>query len=451
MAIIMGRGNKQSGGFMPSARLSRNLHCLLVLFATTSVLWAQQFQDIRMMNKLAGAAQSGNLNAIKEAVEKGCNLESVTYGSANIGRLTLLGHAVYSGKKELVDYLISKGANLNPETRPLLVAVRKGDKDMVELLLSKGASLDPRDALMQEAVRSGEIEMVKFFRSKGCKLEADKDGNTPLHALVSEPRTPGIFYNNPEAVAKLDKMVAFLVKEGVAPNLRNKDGMTALHLCCVERPEGYVLEGQDIRARFDKRRVVAEGLVANGADVSLSIVIPGNPKAKLPEKAIPDSKAIDLALKCNHDGIIKLLLPKGDTPAGKSALQAILIGALKRGAMPETITVLLSNGADPNGKDKDGMTPVQICMKSHKNYMGFQMLAALVEKGADPNVKIDDATPLHLAVQNSARIPVLETLLANGADINAKDAKGESPLDYVRKTPCGDKIKGLFEKAASKK
>ena len=47
------------------------------------------------------------------------------------------------GHKDIVELLISKGADVNVKTKdgktPLLVALKKDQKEIVELLISKGA------------------------------------------------------------------------------------------------------------------------------------------------------------------------------------------------------------------------------------------------------------------------------------------------------------------------
>ena len=59
-------------------------------------------------------------------------------------------------------------------------------------------------------------------------------------------------------------------------------------------------------------------------------------------------------------------------------------------------------------------------------------LQALLDMGIDPNLYEDQAmvTPLHIAIMWYRPI-CIERLVAAGADINAEDCEGYTPLDLV--------------------
>lgn len=73
----------------------------------------------------------------------------------------------------------------------------------------------------------------------------------------------------------------------------------------------------------------------------------------------------------------------------------------------------------------------------------------LLAAGADPNARDRSGkTPLHAAVQSAAPRPVLERLLAAGADPTIPGELGETPLTLARHWDRGRGITALLETAA---
>ncbi len=108
----------------------------------------------------------------------------------------------------------------------------------------------------------------------------------------------------------------------------------------------------------------------------------------------------------------------------------------------ELITLMLAAGADINARSRDGTTALHIAAKR----CDVPFMEFLLSKGADPKLKLHDSlydttngfTPLHFVLwaygslmENPAtaqKTAGIKCLLAKGADINAKDSKGVTPL-----------------------
>ncbi len=112
-----------------------------------------------------------------------------------------------------------------------------------------------------------------------------------------------------------------------------------------------------------------------------------------------------------------------DITTGDTGLHVV---TLRRDAL--WVRFLLQRGANPNIRNNEGITPLQLATR-----MGFlEGVEELLKKGALVNVADDQGeTPLISAV-HQRNVPLIRKLLSEGADPDRNDNSGRSARDYMQ-------------------
>jgi ankyrin repeat protein len=104
---------------------------------------ASQDGPVSMDDQLIQAATSNELEAVRQALDKGAHLDAKTLDEDG---WTALISSVYRGNTEVVKLLLKKGASTevqaNDGSTALLKAAIRGDAEVAKLLLEKGAHIE---------------------------------------------------------------------------------------------------------------------------------------------------------------------------------------------------------------------------------------------------------------------------------------------------------------------
>ena len=187
-------------------------------------------------------------------------------------------------------------------------------------------------------------------------------------------------------------------------NGKDEEGLTPLH-----------------RAARGGHRDTIDLLVAKGAEVNAKNT------AGLTPLELADEKAAELLRRHGGKSAVKLGALSDDAANGNI----------------ESVKQHLAGGADVNGKDDLGRTPLyRAAYNGHTEIAGV-----LLTKGADADARDENGwTPLHGAAYKN-HLEMLAALLAKKAAVNAKDVDGDTPLDWAKNKP---EIAALLRKHGGK-
>jgi uncharacterized protein len=238
--------------------------------------------------------------------------------------------------------------------------------------------------------------------------------------------TPAAFLHSAET-GDLTAVKLFLTA-GMNPNTADDDGTALMHAAYEGRTEvvaALLKAGADVNQ--EKGSHTALRSAASGGHIdTLRVLLGKGPNAEAINGAFVE------AVRTRHLDCARLLADKGATvkEVGSFAMAVVAKDGWGDEEVSDTVKFLLALGADPNGKDAEGITPLMQAADS--GYPATVRL--LLDRGADadgkcacPGLLGGGWTALLLAT-NSRRREVVESLLGKVADVNQRNNRGETAL-----------------------
>nr|CAD2199644.1 unnamed protein product [Meloidogyne enterolobii] len=434
--------------------------------ADTALAFLKRGVPLYMPNKngalgLHAAASAGYNDVVKMLLARGTRVDIATRDN-----YTALTVAVQSGQAAVVETLLGFGADVHIEGGQIgetalhvAAGLPSGNIECAQMLLFSGAQPNVRrsDGMtpLHISARTGNKEMVRLLLAEGAdpKLKS-KIGETPLHLASKQCHLPVVLL----LLEKIGKD-SHEIREYV--NLLTEDGQSSVHYASQIMPDQnhFIEEDTKIVSTLVDSGGDCEKQTLNNLETPMHMCArSGNEGVLLAmvNKIGPGSVQIvqnkkskvngwsPLLEACarGHVGVSRILLQHHARidvfdECGRTALHL----AAANGHI-ELTRLLLKYKAFVNSKAKNGEAPLHLAAQ----YGHAKLVAMLVqEHGASLEaITLNNQTALHFAAKFGQLI-VAQTLLAFGANPNAKDDKGQTPLHLAAENDYPDVVK-LFLK-----
>lgn len=352
-----------------------------------------------------------------------------------------------------IGVLVRAGADANERVAikgrvatPLFLATERRDGvGAVLALLGAGADANARGhegwRALHVAAAAGRWEAAALLLEHGAEVLARDDaGRTPLGAAA---KRLGVEANQHGRVANAVSVVRILLKNGADAGELTRRGWTDLHRTALLGDVGAVAgiiahQGIDANARTRSGWAVLHLAAFGGED-------PGVVAALLNAGAEPNARFGDgrtplhcAAFRNPNPLVIKALVDGGADPnAGTTTGWTPLHAAAYANRNPEVLAMLSSGGGDANARILRTWTERELFPKAYSSTPAPEaqtpsdLFFSPLTLDGQPQLLNGLSAPLHVAVGFPRNPSAVPALIVAGADPNARDARGETPLHHV--------------------
>lgn len=356
--------------------------------------------DDKQQTPLHNVLMNGKLAMLDLLLRSGANV-----GAQDVDGVTPLMAAVHFNHGDAVAKILERKPDMSLKTLKKWSAMhytcRNSSRYIAKLLIAHGAPLDDAEAELGStplhlAATHGRLDVARFLLESGAIREAkDNNKSTPLLRAIQ---------NNHVAVAEylLEQGASIFVKSEpyqLSAILHTAVWTNSEHLAKLLLDRGAELEDRDyeevtplIRSAFFLKGAVFHFLLEKGANLE-SLDIYGR-------------TALQRACLTSQEKTVKLLLqakPVINFKDEKYGMTALHYAAATTNTSTEICQLLLDHGAELDGIDNFGSTPVFKAL--YQNNM--KLLRYLAERGAKLELQDNEGfTLLHRAVRGELKLAV---------------------------------------------
>ena len=416
--------------FLDAALNGRN--GIVRLLVRNDKSWELSEQDLaRAMTK---AASRGHVTTMSILLKAGVNVKS----PSSLSRESLQ-EAAKGGHSEATQLLLTAGANPNIQTLdgnlPLHEAARNGHVGIVALLLEHGADVNALNSKGETAIffivgpknefladlwtlPATSVPVMQLLLEKGANTAA-----TPRHSSRTSLEY-AIFRGHKglvqlllqcESLAATQKNLMLYLTD-LYDQIREKSGNDEAVNRLLGRKEAQNLGSAPnlllipIPAERGYERVVLTFLQA-GADIEAT--------------NLQGNTALQMSARAGHIAIVRLLLQQGADINSRGSTDATPLIMAAEEEKTDVVSLLLDQGANI---DATSGHLLHVVIRYSEWKSAIPIIDLLLEKGADLEAQDHGGqTPLVVAIR-SLNFEIVRFLLERGADLEAKDRQGQTPL-----------------------
>lgn len=341
---------------------------------------------------------------------------------------TALHSAALMNDADLVDYLLMKGAN--PDLKniqgntALHLAIENSCFSAAGELAQVGSCLFAVNGQGETALDMGlaaDDSYYDLFITQKTGGLRDSDGQTIVHYFVKSHN---------------EKAVQCCIKGGIPISAADDSGKTPLDIAFED------LSNEDSVQ-------IAADLIYGGAEhvkSDFSYFQDAVANRNLNYRFNDGQTPLHFAAIMGHSGIAKYLLENSAQTNVQDSSGATPLHEAVRYGHTDIVKLLLDSGANINAEDNLGKTPILIIMPENSRSDIYTMLLAYKADVTHKDMYGD--TILHTAAMINLPLSILQSITAAGADVNARNKDGVTPLSLALEQHLNNYVQFFAEKGA---